>query len=73
MLPPAPKYHANQRVFHAKFGEGTVLEVSERSGDQEVAVSFLRHGPKRLLASLAGMEIIEEQFDPAGASGAGAN
>jgi DNA helicase-2/ATP-dependent DNA helicase PcrA len=60
-LPAAPAiiYSAGQKVFHPKFGEGTVTEANERSGDQEVAVEFVRHGPKRLLASLAAMDIIE--------------
>jgi DNA helicase II / ATP-dependent DNA helicase PcrA len=60
-LPAAPAitYHAGQKVFHPKFGEGTVTEANERSGDQEVAVEFVRHGPKRLLASLAAMDIID--------------
>lgn len=71
-LPPVPTYQSNQRVFHSKFGEGAVLEVSERAGDQEVAVSFLRHGTKRLLASLAGLEIIDEQHGANSATGAGA-
>jgi DNA helicase-2/ATP-dependent DNA helicase PcrA len=66
VLPPAPKFETGQRVFHAKFGEGTVIEASERGGDQEVAVSFVRHGTKRLLASLAGMEIIDDEKEVAG-------
>ncbi len=52
-------YVTGQRVFHPKFGEGTVTEAKELSGDQEVAVEFVRHGPKRLLASLAAMDIID--------------
>jgi DNA helicase-2/ATP-dependent DNA helicase PcrA len=57
--PPATAYRAGQKVFHPKFGEGTVTDTTERGGDQEVAVEFVRHGPKRLLASLAPMDIIE--------------
>src|SRR3712207_3091221 len=30
----APQYRAGQRVFHPKFGEGHVLDVVERRGDQ---------------------------------------
>lgn len=56
---PMASYGAGQKVFHAKFGQGIVTNVSERAGDQEVAVEFARHGPKRLLASLANMDIIE--------------
>lgn len=57
--PPAIVYHTGQKVFHPKFGEGQVMEANARAGDQEVAVEFVRHGPKRLLASLAAMDIIE--------------
>jgi hypothetical protein len=59
--PPAPSvtYNKGQRVFHPKFGEGFVTEITDRSGDQEVAVEFVRHGPKRLLASLAAMDILD--------------
>ncbi len=57
---PAPRtYAAGERVFHAKFGEGTIAEVIERSADQEVAVDFIRHGRKRLLASLAQLEPVD--------------
>jgi len=52
-------YAVGQKVFHPKFGEGTVTEATERSGDQEVAVEFVRHGPKRLLASLAAMDVLD--------------
>jgi DNA helicase-2/ATP-dependent DNA helicase PcrA len=59
--PPAfaISYEAGQKVFHPKFGEGQVIESTERSGDQEVVVDFVRHGTKRLLASLAAMDIID--------------
>ncbi|MFT4039475.1 MAG: UvrD-helicase domain-containing protein [Thermomicrobiales bacterium] len=58
--PPPPRviYVTGQKVFHPKFGEGLITGVTERSNDQEVAVEFIRHGPKRLLASLAAMEIV---------------
>jgi DNA helicase II / ATP-dependent DNA helicase PcrA len=61
--PPPPvftmTYEPGQAVFHPKFGEGQVIEAKERGGDQEVAVAFVRHGTKRLLASLAAMDVIE--------------
>ena len=52
---------AGERVFHPKFGEGTITEAVERRGDQEVAIQFLRHGQKRLLASLAPLDLISDQ------------
>ena len=57
--PPAVTYSKGQKVFHPKFGEGFVTETSDRGGDQEVAVEFVRHGPKRLLASLAAMDVLD--------------
>jgi DNA helicase II / ATP-dependent DNA helicase PcrA len=57
--PPAVTYNKGQKVFHPKFGEGFVTDTSNRGGDQEVAVEFVRHGPKRLLASLAAMDVLE--------------
>ncbi len=56
--PAVPIYAAGQKVFHPKFGEGQVLEVLERRSDQEVVVEFERGGSKRLMASLARMDVI---------------
>jgi len=55
---PAVRYAVGQRVFHPKFGEGRVNDVTERAGDQEVGIEFARHGLKRLLASMALMDVI---------------
>lgn len=57
---PARTFAAGERVFHPKFGEGRIATVMERSGDQEIAVEFARHGLKRLLGSLANLEPIGE-------------
>jgi len=54
-----PDYQAGMRVFHAKFGEGTITEALPRRDDIEIAVSFKLHGDKRLMASLAKLDIIE--------------
>ena len=56
--PPAVRYSAGQRVFHAKFGEGTIKEVVDRRDDQEIVIDFQRHGSKRLMASLAPLDVI---------------
>lgn len=58
--PAVRVWNAGERVFHAKFGEGVILEAVERRGDQELAISFQRHGQKRLLASLAPLDPIDE-------------
>ena len=57
--PIIPTYKEGQRVFHSQFGEGTISEVVERKDDQEVAVEFARHGRKRLLASIAPLDLVE--------------
>ena len=54
-----PEYLSGQKVFHPKFGEGQVLEVLPRRDDAEVVVQFVRVGTKRLMASLARMDVIE--------------
>jgi DNA helicase II / ATP-dependent DNA helicase PcrA len=52
-----PNLQPGQRVFHNRFGDGTVLEVKDRNGDQDVTVQFKRHGTKRLVASLANLTV----------------
>ena len=56
-----PDYKVGNVVFHPKFGEGQITEVANRrDGDLELAVLFKKkdHGQKRLIASLANMDII---------------
>ena len=53
------KYHAGQRVYHKKFGEGTISKVEPEGEDLKVDISFDKAGNKRLMAKFAGLEIIE--------------
>jgi DNA helicase-2/ATP-dependent DNA helicase PcrA len=53
------KYKAGQRVFHKKFGEGTITKVEPEGNDLKVDISFDKSGNKRLMAKYAGLEIIE--------------
>lgn len=64
---PLRAFSAGERVFHPKFGEGVVASVTERGGDQEIAVDFIRHGQKRLLGSLANLEPLTENGQVDGA------
>jgi DNA helicase II / ATP-dependent DNA helicase PcrA len=59
---PALKYKSGQRVNHAKFGDGMVIESQVKSGDEEVTVSFVnkQHGIKRLAASFANLTILDK-------------
>ncbi|MFW6076023.1 MAG: ATP-dependent helicase [Chloroflexota bacterium] len=51
------QFTSGQRVFHNKFGDGTVLKVVDKANDQELVVEFKRHGQKRLMASLANLTV----------------
>lgn len=61
-LPEKPKtrFRSGQRVRHAKFGDGVVVESQLRSGDEEVVVSFRSAGIKRLAASFANLVMLDE-------------
>lgn len=50
------KLEVGDRVSHAKFGEGVVVECLAARGDYEVTVDFREAGIKKLLLSLAPME-----------------
>ncbi|MGQ9545674.1 MAG: DNA helicase PcrA [Dehalococcoidia bacterium] len=50
-------------VRHSKFGNGIVMNCNSTSDDQELTVVFEGVGVKKLLASLAPLEKIEEEAD----------
>lgn len=50
------KLEVGDRVNHARFGEGVVIECLAARGDYEVTVAFRGAGIKKLLLSLAPME-----------------
>lgn len=52
------KYKQGTRVFHKKFGEGTINYVEEEGEDYKVDISFDKVGHKRLMAKYAGLEVI---------------
>jgi DNA helicase-2/ATP-dependent DNA helicase PcrA len=56
---PSP-FSAGQRVRHATFGEGLVVESRADGGDEIVTVIFEDAGQKRLMASLAHLERLED-------------
>ena len=55
--PVTAQYQTGQRVRHAKFGEGTVIESQLTGNDEEVSVAFAGVGIKRLAASFAKLEL----------------
>ena len=52
------KYEAGQRIYHKKFGEGTINYVEIEGDDAKVDINFDKAGHKRLMAKFAGLEII---------------
>jgi DNA helicase-2/ATP-dependent DNA helicase PcrA len=61
---PAPvtavQFKTGQKVRHAKFGEGTVIESKLVGSDEEVTVAFPGTGIKRLAASFAKLERLDD-------------
>ena len=53
------QYETGVRVFHKKFGEGTINLVEPEGEDLKVDINFDKVGHKRLMAKFANLEIIE--------------
>jgi DNA helicase-2/ATP-dependent DNA helicase PcrA len=58
--PAAPRFRAGQRVRHATFGEGLVIESRVDGTDEIVSVVFEQAGLKRLMASFASLELLRD-------------
>jgi DNA helicase-2/ATP-dependent DNA helicase PcrA len=56
-VPDDPRFNPGERVRHGHFGRGTVISCNVRGDDQEVTVAFEGAGIKRLLLSLANLEV----------------
>ena len=52
------QYQAGVRVFHKKFGEGTINYVEKEGDDLKVDINFDKVGHKRLMAKFANLQII---------------
>ena len=52
------KYETGVRVYHKKFGEGTINSVEPEDDDLKVDIQFDKVGHKRLMAKFANLEII---------------
>lgn len=55
-----PRFRSGQRVSHATFGEGIVVDSRIADDDEEVTVVFEEIGVKRLLASLARLRTVSD-------------
>ena len=51
-------YQTGVRVYHKKFGEGTINYVEPEGSDLKVDINFDKVGHKRLMAKFANLEII---------------
>ena len=56
-VPGERRYQDGQRVRHRIFGEGLVVSSRLTRDDEEVTVAFPDQGVKKLMASLAGLEV----------------
>ena len=52
------QYEQGQRVYHKKFGEGTINKIEAEGEDYKLEINFDKVGNKRLMAKFAGLEII---------------
>ena len=52
------KYEEGVRVYHKKFGEGTISGAEQEGDDLKVDIDFDKVGHKRLMARFANLEII---------------
>ena len=54
------QYKEGLRVFHKKFGEGTINIVEPEGDDLKVDINFDKAGHKRLMAKFANLQILDE-------------
>jgi len=57
--PVEPRFKVGMRVHHGTFGEGVVINTKLDRDDEEVTISFENGETKHLVASLAGLEILD--------------
>ena len=58
LVPGERRYRDGDRVRHRAFGDGTVVTSKLTRDDEEVTVAFPDRGIKKLLASLANLELL---------------
>ena len=52
------RYDAGVKVYHKKFGEGTITKTEPEGDDLKVDIDFEKFGHKRLMAKFSNLEII---------------
>jgi DNA helicase-2/ATP-dependent DNA helicase PcrA len=59
--PPTTRYRVGMHIRHPKFGEGIVMSSRLDGDDEEVTITFASQGVKRLAASLAKLDILDDE------------
>ena len=52
------QYKSGVKVYHKRFGEGTINYVEAEGDDLKVDINFEKAGHKRLMAKYANLEVI---------------
>jgi DNA helicase II / ATP-dependent DNA helicase PcrA len=50
------RFRVNQRVRHAKYGQGLIVKIEGEGDDAKLTVNFPGYGHKKLMAKFAGLE-----------------
>ena len=58
-----PAFRTGMRIRHPAFGEGLVIESKIENDDETVSIAFAGAGFKRLSASLARLELLDNETD----------
>jgi len=58
--PAATRFRVGMHVRHPRFGEGIVMSSRLDGDDEEVTITFASEGVKRLAASLARLDVLED-------------
>jgi DNA helicase-2/ATP-dependent DNA helicase PcrA len=59
--PATTRYRVGMHIRHPKFGEGIVMSSRLDGDDEEVTITFASQGVKRLAASLAKLDIVDDE------------
>jgi len=50
------KYHEGETVYHSRYGEGTIVAVTPKSFDFEIAIEFPSYGERRFFESIVSLK-----------------
>lgn len=52
-------YKIGQKIYHKKFGEGKIENITKEGDDLKIDIQFIKSGHKRLMAKYADLKIID--------------